>query len=98
MYLPATLSRRCSAMLKVILKDIGASEALLLCALTLVTVGLWPIAERYFDAGRVALLVPGLVGLWLGLPERRPLVERAKQPARITRRQQVNLKVGERTD
>jgi hypothetical protein len=49
---------------------IGPDEILLGTGLTLVTVALWPVL------GRVSLIVPGLVILWIAVPERAPFVTR----------------------
>lgn len=61
---------------------IGADELALIGALALLVVGLWPIV------GRCALIVPGIVWLWLALPSRHPLVSRPpvapEKPARRT--------------
>lgn len=41
--------------------EIGRAEVLILLGVVLVSVGLWP------HLGRAALVVPGLVSLWLAL-------------------------------
>lgn len=41
--------------------EIGRAEVLILAGVTLVTVGLWP------QFGRGALVVPGLISLWLAM-------------------------------
>lgn len=49
---------------------IGVDEILLAVALVLVTIGLWPLC------GQVALVAPGLVGLYVALPCRQPFISR----------------------
>lgn len=49
---------------------IGVDELLLAVALTLVTVGSWPLL------GRGALVVPGIVLLWIVLPTRGTFIVR----------------------
>jgi hypothetical protein len=66
----AALGRHSRQAAAAIADVIGADELLLLVALTLVTVALWPLF------GRQALLVPGVVGLWYALPTRAPFVTR----------------------
>lgn len=53
-------------------------ELVILVGAGLVTYGLWPVV------GQAALVVPGAVMLWIGVPTRRRFVEReqAPQPAR----------------
>lgn len=48
-------------------------EILVAVGLALVTVGLWPVA------GRSALVVPGLVLLWIALPQRVAFVARVAE-------------------
>ena len=60
--------------------EIGLHEVLLIGSLTLVTVALWPIAEQVLHDGRVSLLVPGLVGMWITMPTRTPFVHRPLAP------------------
>lgn len=50
-------------------------ELLIAAALTLLVVGLWP---RF---GREALLVPGVILLWLVLPARLPFIDRPVPPS-----------------
>ena len=53
-----------------ITSEVGLDEVMLVGSLILVTVALWPIAERVAGDGRSALLAPGLVLLWIALPAR----------------------------
>lgn len=48
----------------------NATEAALLVGVSMVTAALWPAV------GRLALLVPGAVLVWLGLPVRQWFIER----------------------
>ena len=70
-------SRRVAA---AVVAVIGVDELLIVVALTLVTVALWP---RF---GRQALLVPGLVVLWVALPSRAPFIARPTLSAKSKRR------------
>jgi hypothetical protein len=53
--------------------EIGLDEVVLVIALTLITVALWP------TFGRAALLLPGLVLLWLALPARRAFIDKSDE-------------------
>jgi hypothetical protein len=64
------ISRRSSALVAAVADVIGPDEILLAAGLTLVTVALWPVM------GRVALIVPGVVLLWIAIPEREQFVRR----------------------
>lgn len=58
---------------------IGVDELVLLVALTLIVIALWPIV------GCRALLAPGVVLLWIALPARAPfLVRPPEKPPRRT--------------
>lgn len=84
------MMRRMSALGLVVWRGVtaflGPEEAVLLVALVLVTVGLWPLAARWAGSGWTALLVPGLVLLWLALPSRAPFVIRDSAPTKPTGR------------
>lgn len=56
---------------RAVLTIVGADELALSVALVLIVIGLWPLV------GRVALLVPGLVLLWIALPARQPFLHRS---------------------
>lgn len=60
----------------------NADEVATMVALVLVTVALWP---RF---GRLTLLVPGIVLLWIALPVRRPFVARPEAPDKSSRRKE----------
>lgn len=60
--------------LTVVRRVVGPEEVALAMGLALVTVGLWPVA------GQVALTVPGLVLIWLALPQRTTFVQRTPTP------------------
>jgi hypothetical protein len=60
---------------------IGLQEALLVVAVSLLTVGLWPVLEW------VALVIPGAVLLWVALPSRAPFVTRGPEPPDARRTQ-----------
>lgn len=47
---------------------IGADELLVVAGLGLLTAGLWPIVQES------ALIAPGLVLLWIALPQRTPFL------------------------
>lgn len=53
-----------------LVKAIGLDEALILAGMILATCGLWPLV------GRLSLVVPALVLLWIALPPRAPFVMR----------------------
>lgn len=55
-------------------------EMLVLLGVWCVTYGLWPLV------GRPALIVPGAVMLWLGLPMRRRFVEPTERAPKSARR------------
>lgn len=62
---------------RALLAEIDAGDVALVLAVLLLTVTLWP------SVGRLALLVPGSVALWLALPTRavfieKPMVEKGK--------------------
>ena len=52
----------------------NADECLTLSGVVMITIGLWPLV------GQVALIVPGIVALWLGLPSRTRFVARQEIP------------------
>ena len=66
---------------------IGVDEVLLLVALLLVVIGLWPVV------GVRALVAPGLILLYLTVPTRRPFVDKGAEsaplPAQPSRTAQV---------
>ena len=55
-------------------RTIGAEELVLAAGLTLVTIGLWPVV------GQAALVVPGVVLVWVALPQRTAFVQRTPAP------------------
>lgn len=59
---------------------IGADEALLLIALSLLLAGLWPLAVRWLGTGLPTLVVPGVVLLFIALPSRAPMIIRPQVP------------------
>jgi hypothetical protein len=75
------LRARSLALWKALASVIGPDEILLVVALTLVTVALWPWV------GQGALLPAGLVLLFVALPSRAPFVHRQPIPEKPTRRQ-----------
>lgn len=56
--------------------DIGRDEVVLLWSVALLTYGAMPLAVRWCGDGRVAFVIPGIIGLWLAVPTRGPF----KQP------------------
>lgn len=61
--------------LRAVIAVVGVDELLLSIALALIVVGLWPLV------GQRALLVPGLVLLWIVLPSRQPFLHRSPAPS-----------------
>lgn len=61
-------------------------ELVLLVALGLVTVSLWPMAVRWIGSGLPALLPAGLCLLWSAIPARSPFVAHPSVPEKPTRR------------
>ena len=61
---------------RIVVREIDADVVGLVLALALLTAGLWP------DLQRRALVVPGIVLLWLILPARAPFIHRSdsKEP------------------
>ena len=55
------LRRLVEAAWRVVSAEIGRAEVLIVLGVALVTVGLWP------QLGRGALVVPGVISLWLAL-------------------------------
>ena len=53
---------------QVVTRVVGPDEALCLVGLGLVTCGAWPVL------GQAALVLPGVVVVWLTIPSRRPFV------------------------
>lgn len=74
------MKARSLAVWKALTSLIGPDEALLVVALTLVTVALWPWL------GRGALLPAGLVLLFVALPSRAPFVNRQPPPEALRRK------------
>lgn len=52
---------------------IGIDECVLTLGLILLSAGLWP------TFGRASLIAPGIVLVWMALPQRAPLVRREPQ-------------------
>lgn len=77
----ATLRTSSGRLVTTVVSVVGVDELLLVVALALVTVALWPRFER------LALLVPGLVILWVVLPSRSPFVARPPTATKAERRQ-----------
>lgn len=59
---------------------VGLDELLLAVALALLTGGAWEVV------GRLALVIPGMVLLWVALPSRAPFVTRGPEPPDASRR------------
>ena len=70
----------------------NVGELLLTAALGFIAHGCWQV----WRPG--ATLIPGLVLLWIALPQRRAFIERPKPPTKLTRRQQLQLQVREGRD
>jgi hypothetical protein len=64
------MRRRSAAALAGVGSAVGAEEILLVLGLALLTVGLWPVV------GVSALVVPGVVLIWLVLPSRAAFIAR----------------------
>jgi len=69
-----------TALWRALRQAVGVDEVLLAVALGLTTAGIWPWL------GFGALTVPGLVLLWMVLPERRPFVGRPGAEASVPKR------------
>lgn len=73
---------RVERVIAAIVSVVGADELALIGALALLVAGLWPVL------GQRALVVPGLVWLWIALPSRHPFVSRppaaSDKPSRRT--------------
>ncbi len=61
---------RSAALVRSLAASIGADEVVLLVALGLLTAGLWS------RIGALSLMLPGLVLLWIALPQRARFVTR----------------------
>jgi hypothetical protein len=76
----AAISRLSSVVASRIAAIIDVDDLALVGALTLLTVGLWTLV------GRSALIVPGVVGVWVTLPSRQPFIVRPSAPERADRK------------
>jgi len=51
-------------------QNIGFEDVVLFAGMALITVALWPLAERWFGAGQVAFLPAGGILVYMALPQR----------------------------
>lgn len=72
--LTATLLSQARRGLELVKGVVGPDELVLLAGLALVADGLWQV----WRPG--AFLAPGVVLVWIALPERKPFIERRPQP------------------
>lgn len=70
MRLRATLRTSSARVHRAVRSVIGVDEALLLTGVGLIVVALWPVL------GRLTLVIPGAVIVWLALPPRLPFLHR----------------------
>ena len=59
-------------------RELDAELIVVVLGVTLITIGIWPLA------GRLALIVPGAIAVWLALPARASFIERL--PPRVRRK------------
>lgn len=64
---------------KAFLREISLEDVLLVVGMVLVTVALWPLAERWFNSGRVALLPIGGILVYMALPQRSVFLRRGQE-------------------
>lgn len=72
--------RQLATIRRAVSQVIGVDECVLVLGLVLLAAGLWPLF------GRVALIAPGLVLVWMAIPQRAPLVRREPQSAQVRKR------------